>query len=68
MVAIDEGATWNCKALKGDKRLTFYSPIGQHSEGTGEYLSECIEITKEQYLNASKVLYTPIEYLEGVKK
>jgi len=53
-VAIDEG--------QYDK-LTYYSPIGQHSEGDREYLNMCTPITKEGYMSISKHIYTPAEYL-----
>lgn len=44
-------------------KLTFYCPIGQHSNGDMGYLEECLPITKEQYIEASKGFYTPEEYL-----
>jgi len=53
-VAIDEGRFNN---------LTYYAPIGQHSEGDREYIEECTPITKERYLEISKNLYTPDVYL-----
>lgn len=53
-VAIDEGQYG---------KLTYYTPIGQHSEGAREYLEECTPITKEEYLSISKDIYTPGEYL-----
>lgn len=54
MVVIDEGY----------KRLTYYTPIGQHSEMDRDYFKEqCKKITKEEYLKASKGIYTPPEYL-----
>lgn len=54
-VAIDEGYVNN---------LTYYAPIGQHSEGDREYINECEIITKEEYLKASSHLYTPKDYLD----
>lgn len=53
MVVIDEGY----------RRLTCYSPIGQHSEMDRGYFEECVKITKDEYLNASKGIYTPSDYL-----
>jgi hypothetical protein len=53
-VAIDEGHYNN---------LTYYAPIGQHSEGDRAYIEECTPITKERYLEISKSLYTPKAYL-----
>jgi hypothetical protein len=53
-VAIDEGRFDN---------LTYYCPIGQHSEGAREYLEDCTPITKEEYLKVSGHLYTPKDYL-----
>jgi hypothetical protein len=53
-VAVDEGYS---------DRLTYYSPIGQHSEGQREYLERCVEITKEEYLEASGPNGTPSDYL-----
>lgn len=53
-VAIDEGQY---------NKLTYYSPIGQHMEGYRDYLEACTPITKEEYLNISKDIYTPAEYL-----
>lgn len=44
-------------------RLTIYCPIGQHATGTVEWFEECVPITKEQYLHASRGFYTPEEYL-----
>lgn len=46
-----------------EKRLTIYSPTEQHSEGDRDYVKECKEITKEEYLSVSKDFYTPIDYL-----
>lgn len=55
-VAIDEVADHN-------GNLTIYCPIGQHSAGSSQYIDECEEITKEEYIQASKGYYTPQEYL-----
>jgi len=52
-VAIDEG----------HNRLTVYAPIGQHSEADRGYVKECQTITKEEYKQISKGIYTPAEYL-----
>lgn len=54
-VAIDEG-------YRG--KLTYYCPIGQHSEGVREYIDDCTPITKEEYLRVSGHLYTPKDYLQ----
>ena len=54
MVVIDEGYEF----------LTCYLPIGQHSEMSRDYFEECLPITKEQYIAASKRYYTPEEYLQ----
>jgi hypothetical protein len=54
MVVIDEGY----------KRLTCYTPIGQHSEMDRGYFNECNQITKDQYLTVSEGIYTPEEYLQ----
>jgi len=53
-VAIDEGQ---------HSTITYYTPVGQHSEGARMYLEECTPITKEEYLSISKHIYTPAEYL-----
>lgn len=53
-VAIDEG----------HKRLTCFSPYEGHSEMDRGYFEECKEITKDEYIEASKNFYTPIEYLQ----
>lgn len=42
----------------------YYCPVGQHGQGHARYLDECSEITKEEYLEASKGLYTPSDYIE----
>lgn len=55
-VAIDEPADYN-------GNITIYAPIGQHGAGSREYVKECEEITKEEYINASKGFYTPPDYL-----
>lgn len=55
-VAIDEIADYN-------GNLTIYCPIGQHGAGNPQYIDECMEITKEDYMHASKGYYTPEEYL-----
>lgn len=54
MVVIDEGHA----------RLTCYSPTEQHSEMDWGYFNQCLPITKEQYLEASKLFYTPNDYLD----
>ena len=46
------------------KQLTGYMPIGQHSAITKYFIKyDAVEITKEQYIEASRGLYTPEEYL-----
>lgn len=51
--------------------LMIYSPIGQHGEGSKDYIRyNTKKITRSQYLKASKGIYTPQEYIiqdEGVK-
>ena len=54
MTVIDEGHP---------DRLTYYCPIGQHSEGQRAWLNECRKISKKEYLEASKGIYTPEEYI-----
>ena len=45
-------------------QLTGYMPIGQHSAIANYYIKyDAVEITKEQYIEASRGLYTPEEYL-----
>lgn len=56
-IAIDEPAD-----IQG-KFITGYCPIGQHCHIDREYLKECIPISKEQYIQASKGFFTPKEYL-----
>jgi len=55
-VAIDEVADF-----KGN--LTIYCTIGQHGSASLEYIKECEEITKKEYIEASRGLYTPVEYI-----
>lgn len=45
------------------KFLTIYNPVEAHGEIGFDYFDECIQITKEQYSEASKGYYTPAEYL-----
>ena len=40
-----------------------YCPIGQHVTISRDYISECQEITKDEYMQAAKGYYTPKEYL-----
>ncbi|MFA5396656.1 MAG: hypothetical protein WC346_11675 [Methanogenium sp.] len=41
-----------------------YSPIGQHMISEISFLEHnCDEITKEEYIEATKSLFTPPEYL-----
>lgn len=44
-------------------RCQVYCPIGQHSEADIPYISECKRITKKEYMEASKLFYTPEDYL-----
>ena len=52
-----------CIDIRGDGRFEYYAPVGQHGEGVVEYLDNCREITREEYMEASKNLYTPSDYL-----
>ncbi|MCR8994611.1 hypothetical protein [Brevibacillus laterosporus] len=52
----------DCHEVHG-KFLTMYNPVEAHREIGYDYFGECIQITKEQYLEASKGYYTPSEYL-----
>lgn len=51
---------------RAGKYITAYCPIGQHGPLDKKYLKECIKISKEQYLQASKGFYTPEEYLRSI--
>ena len=53
-VAIDDGQ---------EDKITIYSPVGQHQEGSRDYLEECTKITRKQYIKRTEHLYTPVEYL-----
>lgn len=53
-VAIDEGYK---------DKLSYYCPIGQHSHGDRDYIKECKEITKEQYMETTRHFWTPTDYL-----
>lgn len=51
---------------RGDRNAVYmsYAPIGQHSEVCPDYLRyNCIKISKQEYIEASKDFYTPKEYL-----
>jgi hypothetical protein len=53
-------------ATRGDRNDLYmsYAPIGQHSECAREYFeNDCLEITKKEYIPATKGLYTPKDYL-----
>jgi hypothetical protein len=52
-------------AIKSDGELSCYCPIGQHSKLDAGYLDECKEISREKYLEVSKGLYTPSDYIKG---
>jgi len=43
--------------------ITSYCPIGQHSSLSKKYLKECVKISKNEYIDCSKGIYTPEEYL-----
>lgn len=49
--------------IDADNKLYGYCPKEQHFDLDRGYLNECMRITKEEYLKASKGLYTPLEYL-----
>lgn len=49
--------------FSGQKLMTSYAPIGQHSDLDPEYLKNCLEITKEEYIKASGDVFTPYQYL-----
>lgn len=51
------------EAFTNDGHITAYTPIGQHSALSRDYLNDCERITKEEYLEASHGIYTPEEYL-----
>ena len=45
-------------------QLTGYMPIGQHSAISKHFIKhDVVEITREQYIEASRGLYTPEDYL-----
>lgn len=56
MVFIDSG-------LRGNK-VECYCPQEGHSEVDRAYINECTPISKAEYLEASKLFYTPAEYLQ----
>jgi len=43
--------------------LTIFAPQGGHSGGDKKYLKKCTMISKQRYIDISKGLYTPEEYL-----
>jgi hypothetical protein len=48
----------------GDVELTCYCPTEQHCSMTRAYLKECTtKIDKETYIEASKLFFTPSDYL-----
>lgn len=55
MVLFDSGLTGG--------KIEGYSPQESHFTCDRDYIEDCKEITKAQYLNASKLFYTPEEYL-----
>ena len=52
-IAIDEGNHLSC-----------YCPQTQHAYLDRGYMESCEEITKEEYLEASRNFYTPEDYLK----
>ena len=45
--------------------LDSYCVVGQHSEIKDlNYLEQCAEISKEEYIKRTSGLYTPIDYLQ----
>jgi hypothetical protein len=60
---IAEAARVSVVIDEGGDRLTFYTPIGQHSEGDRGYFETTTRISKKEYLKASKGYYTPEDYL-----
>lgn len=51
------------RGLETLKQIVCYSGKEQHSDISYEYFKELVPITKEQYLQASRNFYTPIEYI-----
>jgi len=51
------------EAFTNEGHITAYTPIGQHSALSMDYLKDCTRITKEEYLEYSHGIYTPEEYL-----
>jgi ribosomal protein S27E len=47
--------------------LGHYCPQTGHGDLQKGYLETCQRITKEEYLEASKLFYTPKDYLEDIK-
>ena len=41
-----------------------YCPIGQHGELSLDYLAECKEISRDEYMKIAGWLYTPEDYLK----
>ena len=49
-----------------NNKILIYCPVGQHQEVSKKYLNQrCEQISKEKYLEASSLYYTPKEYLNG---
>lgn len=48
---------------EGYKKLTCFCPQEGHSEMDRGYFKECRRITKEEYLEASKLFCTPSDYI-----
>lgn len=58
------GATVTVVIDENDEdRLTYYSPIGQHSEGSRDYFEELVKITPDEYMEAAGPNWTPEDYL-----
>ena len=55
----------NQRECQNSQLIGIYTPIGQHSEADLNWIiSNCIEISKEKYLEVSEGFYTPEEYLK----
>lgn len=62
-VFVTLGEGYFSTAHDGEHYIQTYSPMGQHGEATYDYVKECKEITKEEYIRLSEGLYTPEEYI-----
>jgi hypothetical protein len=61
----EERSSYNVFVLLFDEYSGYYCycPIGQHSTFDYDYLEECEEISREDYIRISGHLYTPEGYL-----